>query len=222
MTLPTVPLTVEADHPDLVVGIVVARGVHVGPCDAALDAEVESVLARVRAAAEHPPQGVKDAIRDLLRRGGYKPTGRGKPASEYLANAAARGEFPRINNVVDACNVVSLDTGLPISLLDLDLAMEGAPGLVIRLGRDGESYVFNSAGHEIDVEGLLCVARDGGPCLGNAVKDGMASKIRPETRNVLAVVWSSARVAAGPALEPHLRRMAALFGAPAEVEIRTG
>ena len=29
--------------------------------------------------------------RDLLRHGGYKPTGRGKPASEYLVRAAGDG-----------------------------------------------------------------------------------------------------------------------------------
>ncbi len=31
---------------------------------------------------------VRSAVRDLLRHGGYKPTGRGKPASEYLIRAA--------------------------------------------------------------------------------------------------------------------------------------
>ncbi len=31
-------------------------------------------------------------MRKLLRHGGYKPTGRGKPASEYLVRAAGEGE----------------------------------------------------------------------------------------------------------------------------------
>ena len=30
-------------------------------------------------------------MRELLRYGGYKPTGRGKPASEYLVRAAGEG-----------------------------------------------------------------------------------------------------------------------------------
>src|SRR5215212_8369808 len=63
---------------------------------------------------------VRAAVRDLLRRGGFKPAGRGKPASEYLAAAFAEDRFPRINALVDTCNVVSLHTGLPISLVDVD------------------------------------------------------------------------------------------------------
>ena len=87
---------------------------------------------------------VKTAVRDLLRVGGYKPAGRGKPASEYLAQAAERGEFPRISHIVDALNLVSLESRLPISLLDADRVMDGTDALVIRFGRPGESYVFNS------------------------------------------------------------------------------
>jgi hypothetical protein len=65
---------------------------------------------------------VRKAVRDLLRHGGYKPTGRGKPASEYLVRASGEGKLSPINLVVDACNVASLHSGLPISVVDLDLA----------------------------------------------------------------------------------------------------
>ena len=33
----------------------------------------------------------REAIRALLRQGGYKPTGRGKPSSEYLLRAVGEG-----------------------------------------------------------------------------------------------------------------------------------
>src|SRR5262245_22284289 len=65
---------------------------------------------------------VRQAARDLLRHGGFKPTGRSKPASEYLLKASADGPLASINVAVDACNVVSLHSGLPISVIDLDLA----------------------------------------------------------------------------------------------------
>lgn len=39
-------------------------------------------------------------------------------------------------------NLVSLDSGLLISLLDADRAMEGTTELVIRFGNPGERYVF--------------------------------------------------------------------------------
>jgi hypothetical protein len=40
---------------------------------------------------------VRAAIPDVLRQRGYKPTGRGKPASEYLARARADGSLRPIN-----------------------------------------------------------------------------------------------------------------------------
>jgi len=93
-------------------------------------------------------------VRGLLRRGGFKPSGRNKPASEYLAQAAREGRFPRINNLVDVNNLISLESGLPISLLDLAAVGERAE---IRYGAPGEKYVFNSGGQEIELAGLICV-----------------------------------------------------------------
>ena len=60
------------------------------------------------------PDDVKAAVRDLLRHGGFKPSGRSKPASEYLVKAAERGVMGSINPAVDCCNVASLWSGLPI------------------------------------------------------------------------------------------------------------
>jgi DNA/RNA-binding domain of Phe-tRNA-synthetase-like protein len=214
----TTPVSLEVANDELLAGIVEARGVPGGPASAALAAEIDAALAQ-RAGVDAPPEHVKSAIRDLLRKGGYKPTGRGKPASEYLAQAAARGEFPRISHVVDALNLVSLDSGLPISLLDTDLAMSGTDGLVLCLGHPGEKYVFNAAGQEIDVAGLLCVARAGGPPIGNPVKDSMATKTTPATRNVVAVIWASRRVVDAAALTAVCERLAALLGA-AETSVR--
>ena len=61
-------------------------------------------------------EATRAAVRNLLRHGGYKPTGRGKPAAEYLVRAAAAGLLKSINVAVDACNAVSLHSGLPISV----------------------------------------------------------------------------------------------------------
>src|SRR5215211_2069150 len=76
-------------------------------------------LLRVDAAAPlQRDEAVRAAVRDMLRRGGYKPTGRGKPASEYLVRAAEDGTLGPINLAVDACNAVSLHSGFPISVVD--------------------------------------------------------------------------------------------------------
>ena len=214
----TVPISLEVTHDDLLVGIVEARDVRRGSADASLAAEIDAALEQ-RLGIEPQPNALTAAIRDLLRKGGYKPTGRGKPASEYLAQAAARSEFPRISHVVDALNLVSLESGLPISLLDADLAMAGTTGLVIRLGHPSEKYVFNAAGHEIDVAGLLCVARKAGPAIGNAVKDSMATKTTPESRDVAAIVWASRRAVDVAALTAVCERLARMLGA-AETSVR--
>lgn len=128
---------------------------------------------------------VRAAIRDLLRQGGYKPTGRGKPASEYLVRAAGDGALGSINLAVDACNAVSLHSGIPISVVDLDLAR---PPLHVALAPPGSSYVFNPTGQEIDLGGLICLFDATGAC-ANAVRDAQRTKTRPETRRTLSVLW---------------------------------
>jgi DNA/RNA-binding domain of Phe-tRNA-synthetase-like protein len=133
-------------------------------------------------------EAVRAAIRDLLRVGGYKPTGRGKPASEYLVRAASDGTLGPINAAVDVCNAVSLHSGFPISVVDLDRA---AAPFRIAVAPEGASYVFNASGQEMDLGGLLCVFDAEGPC-ANAVRDSHRTKTRDETRATLSVVWGCA------------------------------
>lgn len=133
-------------------------------------------------------EATRGAVRDLLRAGGYKPTGRGKPASEYLVRAASEGALGTINVAVDVCNAVSLHSGLPISVVDL--ARARAP-FRIAIAPEGASYVFNASGQEIDLGGLLCLFDDDGPC-ANAVRDAQRTKTRGETRETLSVIWGFA------------------------------
>jgi DNA/RNA-binding domain of Phe-tRNA-synthetase-like protein len=130
---------------------------------------------------------VRTAVRDLLRHGGFKPSGRSKPASEYLTAAIAEGRFPRINAGVDACNVASLHSGLPISLVDLD-RVDGE--LAIRIAPTGTSYVFNPSGQTIDVGGLLCLYDVQGPT-GTPVKDAQRTKTHEGTRTTITIVWGT-------------------------------
>jgi len=209
----------QVPDPAFRAGIVLARGVSARPSPPELERLIAELVAR-RAAEAFPPAATKDAIRGLLRRGGFKPTGRNKPASEYLAQAAREGRFPRINNLVDVNNLLSLETGLPISLLDLD-AFAGRAAL--RRAGAGEKYVFNAAGQEIDLEGLVCVCQGGaqGAALGNPVKDSMAGKLGDRTGAVLGVIYASAECDAGRDLDAHAARLGLLlreFGSAGAVE----
>ena len=141
---------------------------------------------------------VRTAIRGLLRHGGYKPTGRGKPASEYLVRASAEGKLASVNAAVDVGNVVSLHSGLPISVVDVDRLR--AP-VRVDVAPAGARYVFNSSGQEIDLEGLLCLFDAEGPC-ANAVKDAGRTKTSDETTTTLTLIWGA--VAAGDLVEEAL------------------
>lgn len=156
---------------------------------------------------------VKKHVRDLLRHGGYKPTGRGKPSSEYLLGVAAEGPLPAINLAVDACNAVSLHSGLPISVVDLERAREP---LSIAIAPAEASYVFNVSGQTIDIGGLVCLADADGPC-ANAVKDAQRTKTHAGTTRTLSVVWgTSALPGRARAVAQWYRRL--LEGAGARTE----
>jgi DNA/RNA-binding domain of Phe-tRNA-synthetase-like protein len=145
------------------------------------------LLAPGAAAPVSKSEELRAAVRDLLRHGGYKPTGRGKPASEYLVRAAEEGGLRSINVAVDACNVVSLHSGVPISVVDTGRSR--GPFRVGLAGADAR-YVFNPTGQEIDVEGLLCLFDADGPC-ANAVKDAQRTKTSDATRGTLSLLWGT-------------------------------
>ncbi len=130
---------------------------------------------------------LRAAVRDMMRHGGYKPTGRGKPASEYLVRAVSEGKLGSINLAVDACNVASLHSGLPISVIDLDLA---TPPLSVALAAPDTSYVFNASGQEMNIAGLVCLHDAQGPC-SNGVKDSQRTKTHDGTQRTLSVVWGT-------------------------------
>jgi DNA/RNA-binding domain of Phe-tRNA-synthetase-like protein len=135
----------------------------------------------------HSDDSVREAVRALLRHGGFKPAGRSKPASEYLIKAASDKSLSSINLAVDACNIVSLHSGLPISVVDLDRA--GVP-LRIGVAPVGVSFIFNASGQSIDLSGLLCLFDAEGPC-ANVVKDAQRTKTTPQTKRTLSLIWGT-------------------------------
>jgi len=188
-------ITIEP-HPLLDVGAFVIRSPH-PIVEVATPAAIAALVDPGATAPLTPPPQIKTAVRDLLREGGYKPSGRSKPASEYLTAAAAQRAFPRINALVDACNVASLHTGLPISLVDLhrlDHRLDRGAGLAIRIAPPGPSYVFNPSGQTIDAAGLVCLYDAQGPT-GTPVKDAQRTKTHDATTAALAIVWGTRALA---------------------------
>ena len=179
------------DHPNLLIAVVEARGVTIQPSGPELTAEIEAL---VKARGDGTPGGNRGAIRDLLRFGGHKPSGRGKPASEYLAAVAQKGTFPAINNVVDVNNYFSLMTGWPMSVLDLPRALGDTDALEVRFGRPDERYVFNASGQEISLRGLLSVGQAEGVLIGNPVRDAMTAKTNDASVDLVTFIYTSAEI----------------------------
>ena len=198
------------EHPDLLLGLCRVDGLSVRPAEGELAAYVDAELGRIA----DPPEATQKAVRQLLKRGGFKATGRNKPASEYLVEARRRGEWPRILDCVDVMNLVSLESGFPISIIDLGRLEALHPGreLCVRFGLEGERYVFNQAGHVIDVGGLLGLAIEGGEMLANPVKDSVPTKVQAGASSVLIAIYATRAVADAAAVREVAERFARPFG----------
>lgn len=177
--------------PGLAVALVEARDVRLAAADETLLRSNGMLLHEVRELGPRGGDARRTAVRDLLRRGGYKPAGRNKPAQEYLLRTfQEEGALPAIYNAVDALNAVSLVTGLPISLIALNRV---GTSLCLRLGRAGERFVFNRTGQELDVAGLLCVCQvtsAGEVPVGTPVKDSMLGKVTEDDHHLLACIYA--------------------------------
>jgi DNA/RNA-binding domain of Phe-tRNA-synthetase-like protein len=157
--------------------------------EVATPTQLQAWLSREQPGPIQSSDEVRAAVRSLLRWGGFKPSGRSKPASEYLDKAES---LASINAAVDAGNVVSLHSGLPISVIDLDLAL---PPYRLEIVTEKIGYVFNPSGQELDLKGLLCLWDSQGPC-ASPVKDSQRSKTHGQTRRTLCLIWGSQEVAA--------------------------
>lgn len=181
-----------AELSDLLIAAVEIDGAQVTPSTAELREWSDAVAVRARETAEQPEnQALRQAVRQMLRHGKFKASGRSKPAQEYLLRCAVEvGKLPNINTPVDILNTVSLEVGLPISLLSLTKCSDK---LAVRRGNLDESYVFNSAGQELNVTDLVVVcdqSSHGGRAVGSPIKDSMAGKIETDDTHLVAIVYA--------------------------------
>jgi DNA/RNA-binding domain of Phe-tRNA-synthetase-like protein len=124
------------------------------------------------------------AYRSFYWRIGIDPT-KTRPSNEaMLRRVLKRGEFPKINNVVDAINMASFATLIPIGLYDLDKL---SPPILVRLAREGE--VFHPIG------GGVIKLRGGEPVVSDSkvimflypYRDSDMTKVDENTKRVLVL-----------------------------------
>jgi len=85
------------------------------------------------------------AYRSFYWRIGIDPT-KTRPSGEALVRRVLRGRFPRINPVVDAGNIASASTLVPIGLYDLDKL---EPPLRLTVSRGGEEFYPIGGGRRV-------------------------------------------------------------------------
>lgn len=173
------------------IGIIEAQEVKVEPSCASYLQNIASDIQRILEPGFSYPDQIQKGIRSLLKAYGFHPSGRNRPASEFMVkDVQNRGRFNSINNVVDVNNHLSLITHLPISIFDLD---KTGDHLGIRVGSEGENYKFNAEGQELSLKNLLVVTKENGTSapVGSPVKDSQATKIGEQTRRLFGVVYTS-------------------------------
>jgi DNA/RNA-binding domain of Phe-tRNA-synthetase-like protein len=108
-------------HPGLDARLVRLQGVNVAPRSDALETFREALAARMR--ARYDLASLKDephlrAYRDFFWRVGIDPT-KIRPASEALLRRVVQGKaLPRINTLVDAYNLASMETTIALAAFD--------------------------------------------------------------------------------------------------------
>ncbi len=197
----------------------VAAAVETGATPLGLDEALRSCEEKIAKLPE--PRAVLESSAILATRAGYKALGKDPAryrgsAEALLRRLIARKGMPRINNVVDVINLVSVESRLPIGLYDL-AHVEGP--IEFRAGRAGETYK-GIGKYDLNLEELPLFADAQGPH-GSPTSDSERTMVTPATKLVLAIIVSFG----GPSgLDQALQRLAELLkmhasGSSAETRI---
>jgi DNA/RNA-binding domain of Phe-tRNA-synthetase-like protein len=123
-------------------------------------------------------------------RAAYKALGkdpaRYRGSAEALLRRIIAGKgLPKINVVVDAINLLSVESRLPVCLFDL---AQVSGEVAFRAGRAGETYK-GIGKYALNLEGLPVFSDDLGP-FGSPTSDSERTMVTAETRRILLVVIS--------------------------------
>jgi DNA/RNA-binding domain of Phe-tRNA-synthetase-like protein len=154
------------------------------------------------------PRAALESLAIMATRAGYKALGkdpaRYRGSAEALLRRLIAGKgMPRINNVVDVINLVSVESRLPVGLYDLG-RVEGP--IEFRAGRAGETYK-GIGKYDLNLEGLPLFADASGPH-GSATSDSERTMVTEATTRVLAIIVSFGGVAP---LNDAMKRLADLL-----------
>jgi DNA/RNA-binding domain of Phe-tRNA-synthetase-like protein len=166
-------------------GVLWFDGATVVPRDHRLDAP----LAAAEAAVRMSPPAETTAVRTMYKQVGIDPT-KTRPSSEALLRRVRKGDaLPRINSMVDVCNWCSFEFQLPYGLYD---AAKIQGDVILRIGRDGESYP-GIRKDDVHVNGRIALVDGAGP-FGNPTSDSARTMVTTDTTRGLLVVFAPREV----------------------------
>lgn len=137
------------------------------------------------------------ALRDLYWKIGIDPT-KTRPASEALVRRLLKRELPSINNLVDAGNLASASTLVPIGLYDMD-RIRGE--LVLRPSTEGEPFKGIGGRDEALSAGLPVLSDDEGVLHLYPHRDCTRTKITQDCRNALVVACGAKGIGSNDLIE---------------------
>ena len=183
-------LTILLQLPGVKLGLVELEEVRVEPMVPALAEEMDAVCERIRRQTSVEQVAQLDSVRrvrQMFHTCGLDHT-RYRPSSEALLRRVAQGKgLYRISNVVDVCNLGSIETGWSYGLYD---TAHVRPPITLRLGQTGETYegigkqTWHLAGRPVLVDAA-------GP-FGSPISDSTRTMIRESTQAVLVVIYAPA------------------------------
>ena len=188
-------------------GVLVLEGVQVAdnPAVAEATAQLGARLSE-RYAGLLPSEipGLSEA-RDLYKSFGMDPS-RHRPSSEALLRRLLKGkDLYRLSNVVDTCNLASLEFLLPVGMYDL---AKVSGDVVLRTGVNGEQYAGIRKG-DVHLTGRLGLFDDQGP-FGSPTSDSGRTCTSDETTVLLAVIMATASYAPED-MEKNLAKFSSRF-----------
>jgi DNA/RNA-binding domain of Phe-tRNA-synthetase-like protein len=196
---------IHIEIPGVKLGVLEADGLRVEAVPA-LAEEMDQVCARLRSELTVEKVAELEPIRDvraMFRAWGLDPS-RYRPSAEALLRRVAQGKglYP-ISNVVDICNLGSVETGWPYGLYDRAKFTEP---VTLRLGQAGETYegIGKQTWHVAERPVLVDSA---GP-FGSPISDSTRTMITENTKSLLLVIFAPIHSA-----EADIRHALERFGA---------
>ncbi|MHB8502428.1 MAG: B3/B4 domain-containing protein [Candidatus Acidiferrales bacterium] len=183
----TMDAELKAKCPQVALACVTAD-VEAGATPEGLDHELRVCEEKILKLAE--PKAVLESAAIMATRAAYKALGkdpaRYRGSAEALLRRVIAGKgLPRINNVVDVINYVSVESSLPVGLYDL-AHVQG--DIVFRAGRAGETYK-GIGKYDLNLEGLPVFCDAVGPH-GSPTSDSERTMVTGATRQIIAIIIS--------------------------------